>query len=112
MGPNRHISANGELFHQLLIELINMEHPLVKLATLIDWQVFERQWAGSFPPESDVLPPRRGAWRYCGSFLSGRGVVRVSAPAGFGFEKLGCFGSVAGFALNSLLGDLFSPGLL
>jgi len=26
-----------------------MKHPLVKLAHLIDWSVFEREWAGHFP---------------------------------------------------------------
>jgi len=28
---------------------INMTHPLVKLAQLIDWSVFEREWAAHFP---------------------------------------------------------------
>jgi transposase, IS5 family len=30
-------------------KLIDLRHELVKLATLIDWEVFEREWAGFFP---------------------------------------------------------------
>jgi hypothetical protein len=29
--------------------MIDMRHELVKLAALIDWEVFEREWAGLFP---------------------------------------------------------------
>jgi IS5 family transposase len=29
--------------------MIDMRHELVRLATLIDWEVFEREWAGFFP---------------------------------------------------------------
>lgn len=32
-----------------LIDLIDPRHELVKLAALIDWEVFEREWAGFFP---------------------------------------------------------------
>ncbi len=32
-----------------LIEMIDMRHELVKLAALIDWDIFEREWAGFFP---------------------------------------------------------------
>ncbi|MCC6924133.1 MAG: hypothetical protein IT525_13915 [Nitrosomonas sp.] len=31
--------VTGDLFQQLLTELINLKHPLVKLAELIDWSV-------------------------------------------------------------------------
>ena len=40
MGPKHQSPASGELFQQVLTELINLEHPLVKLAALIDWEVF------------------------------------------------------------------------
>ena len=43
MGPKHHSPASGELFQQVLTSLINLQHPLVKLAELIDWQVFETQ---------------------------------------------------------------------
>jgi len=36
-----------------LVEIIDMRHELVKLAALIDWEVFEREWAGLFPTEDD-----------------------------------------------------------
>jgi len=48
------------LFRQLLAELINGKHPLVKLAELIDWNVFEREWAPLFPSRRGrpATPPR------------------------------------------------------
>jgi IS5 family transposase len=32
-----------------LVDMIDLRHELVKLAGLIDWEVFEREWAGFFP---------------------------------------------------------------
>ena len=32
-----------------LVDMIDGRHELVKLAALIDWEVFEREWAGFFP---------------------------------------------------------------
>lgn len=60
MGPKRQSPASGELFQQVLTSLINLQHPLVKLAELIDWQVFETQWAGFFPSRTGrpATPPR------------------------------------------------------
>ncbi len=29
--------------------MIDLRHELVKLTSLIDWEVFEREWAGFFP---------------------------------------------------------------
>jgi IS5 family transposase len=49
MGPKGKRPATGELFQQPLAELINLKHPLVKLAELIDWSVFETRWAVFFP---------------------------------------------------------------
>jgi IS5 family transposase len=48
MKPKPRHPQSGELFRQALEELINPEHGLVKLAGLIDWSVFDRQWAGQF----------------------------------------------------------------
>ena len=49
MGPRPQGPQSGELFRQPLLELINADHPLVKLAALIDWSVFEREWSTHFP---------------------------------------------------------------
>src|SRR5574343_1878738 len=49
MGPKGKHPSTGDLFQQPLAELINLKHPLVKLAELIDWRVFEREWAPLFP---------------------------------------------------------------
>lgn len=60
MGPKRQSPSSGELFQQVLTSLINLQHPLVKLGELIDWQVFETQWAGFFPSKTGrpATPPR------------------------------------------------------
>lgn len=49
MGPKGKHPSTGDLFQQPLSELINLKHPLVKLAELIDWSVFEARWAEFFP---------------------------------------------------------------
>ena len=38
-----------DLLRPLLVDMIDQRHELVKLAALIDWEVFEREWAGFFP---------------------------------------------------------------
>jgi len=38
-----------DLLRPRLIDMIDPRHELVKLAGLIDWEVFEREWAGFFP---------------------------------------------------------------
>lgn len=60
MGPKPQFPASGELFQQVLVDLINLEHPLAKLASLIDWEVFQTQWSGFFPSKTGrpATPPR------------------------------------------------------
>ena len=41
-----------DLFRARLVEIIDMHHELVKLAALIDWEFFKREWAGFFPSEA------------------------------------------------------------
>ena len=41
-----------DLFRARLVEIIDMRHALVKLAALIDWEFFEREWAEFFPSEA------------------------------------------------------------
>ncbi|MCV2890129.1 IS5 family transposase [Ruegeria aquimaris] len=38
-----------DLLRPRLVDMIDLRHELVKLAALIDWEVFEREWAGFFP---------------------------------------------------------------
>jgi hypothetical protein len=38
-----------DLLRPRLIDMIDGWHELVKLAGLIDWEVFEREWVGFFP---------------------------------------------------------------
>ncbi|PQO21786.1 IS5/IS1182 family transposase [Rhodobacteraceae bacterium WD3A24] len=40
-----------DLLRPRLVDMIDMRHELVKLETLIDWEFFEREWAGFFPSE-------------------------------------------------------------
>jgi IS5 family transposase len=49
MKPKAKVSQSAKLFEHRLDEIINMNHSLVKLAQVIDWSVFEREWAGYFP---------------------------------------------------------------
>lgn len=49
MGPKDKHPSTGDLFQQPLTELINLKHPLVRLAELIDWSVFETRWSEYFP---------------------------------------------------------------
>ncbi len=48
MGPKHSQPQTAELFRPRLDEQINMKHPLVKLAALIDWAEIERTFAISF----------------------------------------------------------------
>jgi IS5 family transposase len=41
-----------DLLRPRLVDMIDMRHELVKLAGLIDWDWFEREWAGFFPAPS------------------------------------------------------------
>ena len=52
MGPKSKHPQTNDLFLQLLVELVNLNHPLVKLAELIDWSVFETRWSAFFPSKT------------------------------------------------------------
>ncbi|MEZ5720011.1 MAG: IS5 family transposase [Burkholderiaceae bacterium] len=60
MGPKPSQLQSGELFRPRLDEQINMQHPLVRLAALIDWAEIERTFAVSFTSARGrpALPPR------------------------------------------------------
>lgn len=49
-----------DLLRPRLVDMIDMRHELVKLAELIDWEFFEREWAGFFPSATGrpATPPR------------------------------------------------------
>jgi DNA-binding response OmpR family regulator len=49
MKPRKPLPEQDDLLRARLVEMIDMRHELVKLAALIDWEVFEREWAGLFP---------------------------------------------------------------
>jgi len=49
MKPRKPPAEQDDLFRARLVEMIDMRHELVKLEALIDWEVFEREWAGLFP---------------------------------------------------------------
>ncbi|GKT26444.1 hypothetical protein AVHM3334_21035 [Acidovorax sp. SUPP3334] len=60
MGPKPSQPQTAELFRPRLDEQINMRHPLVRLAALIDWAEIERTFAASFTSVRGrpALPPR------------------------------------------------------
>ncbi|MCM3662696.1 IS5/IS1182 family transposase, partial [Georgenia satyanarayanai] len=39
----------ADLLRPRLVDMIDGRHELVRLAALIDWSWFEREWAGFFP---------------------------------------------------------------
>jgi IS5 family transposase len=42
------------------VDVIDPQHKLVKLAALIDWEVFDREWVGFFPSMTrrPAIPPQ------------------------------------------------------
>jgi len=48
MPPKPRAPASANLFVSLLDELINLKHPLVRLAGLIDWSEIEHTFSVSF----------------------------------------------------------------
>ena len=60
MGPQPSSPCTEALFINRLDELINLKHPLVRLAGLIDWSEIERTFAVSFSSTRGrpALPPR------------------------------------------------------
>jgi len=60
MGKKGKHSSTGNLFQQPLVELINLKYPLVKLADLIDWSIFETRCSAFFPSKTGrpATPPR------------------------------------------------------
>lgn len=49
-----------DLLRPRLVDMIDPRHELTKLAALIDWEVFEREWVGFFPSTTGrpATPPR------------------------------------------------------
>lgn len=60
MKPKTPPSEQDDLFRARLAEMIDMRHELVKLAELIDWETFDREWGGFFPSHTGrpATPPR------------------------------------------------------
>ena len=60
MKHHARLPEQGDLLRPRLIEMIDLRHELVKLTALIDWEVFERKWAGFFPSTTGrpATPPR------------------------------------------------------
>jgi IS5 family transposase len=49
MKPRARPPEQDDLLRPRLVDMIDLRHELVKLTALIDWEVFEREWAGFFP---------------------------------------------------------------
>lgn len=49
MKPHSRAPEQDDLLRPRLVEMIDTRHELVKLAALIDWEFFEREWASFFP---------------------------------------------------------------
>jgi len=76
-----------DLLRPRLVDMIDRRHASVKLAASVDWDVFEREWAGFFPSFKGrpATPPRLAAGLLCQQHacqLSDKAVVarRVENP--------------------------------
>ena len=49
MKPHSRAPEQDDLLRPRLVDMIDTHHELVKLTALIDWEFFEREWAGFFP---------------------------------------------------------------
>ena len=49
MKPHSRTPEQDDLLRPRLVDMIDARHELVKLAALIDWEFFEREWASFFP---------------------------------------------------------------
>ena len=49
MKPHSRAPEQDDLLRPRLVDMIDARHELVKLAALIDWEFFEREWASFFP---------------------------------------------------------------
>jgi len=49
MKPKSRAPEQDDLLRPRLTDMIDMRHVLVRLEALIDWEFFEREWAGFFP---------------------------------------------------------------
>jgi transposase, IS5 family len=60
MGPKTPVAQSSELFRQPLCEMLNVKHPLVKLADVIDWEEIERSFSAHFQATTGrpALSPR------------------------------------------------------
>jgi IS5 family transposase len=49
-----------DLLRPRLVDMIDLRHELARLTALIDWEVFDREWAGFFPSTTGrpATPPR------------------------------------------------------
>ena len=47
--PRQEREEQDDLLRPRLTDMIDMRHELATLAALIDWEFFEREWAGFFP---------------------------------------------------------------
>ncbi len=60
MGPKQADIADQDLFRTELVNLVDLRHELVRLAMLIDWDAFGRQWSPQFASDTSrpALPTR------------------------------------------------------
>ncbi len=52
MKPKIPPADQDDLLRSRLVDMIDMRHELVKLAALIEWELFEREWLGFFPSQT------------------------------------------------------------
>jgi IS5 family transposase len=60
MKHHSRLPEQDDLLRPRLVDMIDLRHELARLTALIDWEVFEREWAGFFPSSTGrpATPPR------------------------------------------------------
>ena len=59
MKPHPRAGEQDNLLRPRLTDIVVLRHELAKLAELIDWELFEQEWAGFTPSSLDGQRHRR-----------------------------------------------------
>ena len=77
MGPKGKHPSTGDLFQQPLSELINLKHPLVKLANVIDWEEIPAIQREDYPTNEPYAIAKIAGIKLCENYNRQYGHDRV-----------------------------------
>ena len=59
----RRESGQNDLFRARLDQIVDLGHPLAKLAQAIDWRFLEARFGAAYSDRAGLRRCRRGSWR-------------------------------------------------